>query len=134
MQPYKFDDIIKKKCDEKGLDPVLMKSITNDIFSRTKKEMFEFNDLSIYITGMVAFYYGKKRLENFKLKIEERLAGDTSRTMNFIEERTEEELRVILEKVERLLSRYDEYITEKKTIKGAYKAKKLQQNELDSKV
>jgi hypothetical protein len=102
-----------------------MKSMSDFIFSETKKEMARFTNLRVQLEGLMTFFYGKKRLEEFKI----RMKGP--RLPSFINSKTEEERVEIEQKIDNLLVVYDKFIKERKEVKEAFKQYKNNKNETD---
>ncbi len=144
MQSFKFDEIIERTALKKGLNKQLLKSISDFVWKETKEEMYKFSNLRIYLKGFVAWYYGKKRLLDFREKVEYKVNApnqvvENKKKMHFLESKDLSQLLEIRNKVDHLLQTYDVYIEDKRVTKTAYREEmqrlaEIRLNELNSKI
>lgn len=123
MASFKFDEVIDRACEKKQLDKDMMKSISDFVFSETKKEMGLFSNLRIYLEGLLVFFYGKTRLEAIKGRIK---AGYP---VALLANKSHKEKEGIKANIDNLLEIYPLYIEDKRRTKTAFKESKRLKNE-----
>lgn len=123
MATFKFDEVIDRACERKQLDKEMLKSISDFVFSETKKEMHLFRNLRIYLEGFMIFFYGKARLEAIKGRIK---AGYQ---VALLANKSHKEKEDIKAKIDNLLEVYPIYIEDKRKTKTAFKESKRIKNE-----
>lgn len=126
MQPVKFDEVIERVVEKKGLskeNAEILKSIGLSVFSETKKEMSLFGNLSLHIPGLINIFYGRKRMQDMAGRIDRKLSGEEVR-ISFLENKSEPEIVEIKNKINNLLSIYETYVKERKETKTAFKEAK----------
>ena len=118
-----YKDIANKVASKKEVDAAAIESIASFMFDQVYEEMFKFNDLILNLPGFCSFFYTKKRLEQLKLRLTNKLNGDFTTLnnqkvkMSFLTKLSNDETEALLKKIDVLLERYDEYISEKRTQK-----------------
>lgn len=135
MQSYKFDEVIRNVCQKKGLNPDLMKSFSDHIFSTAKKEMSKFENLRINLRGLVNWYYGKKRLEEFIVKVENKIDCNNQgipqkHKVSFLEKLSDTQIEELHQTILSLQDVYEKYVQEKKEVKTAFKNAKKANTEI----
>jgi hypothetical protein len=123
MASFKFEEVIDRACERKQLDKEMMKSISDFIFSETKKEMHLFRNLRIYLEGLMIFFYGKTRLEAIKDRIK------SGYQVALLANKSSQEKEDVKAKIDNLLEVYPVYIEDKRKTKTAFKESKRINNE-----
>jgi hypothetical protein len=123
MASFKFEEVIDRACERKQLDKEMMKSISDFIFSETKKEMHLFRNLRIYLEGFMIFFYGKTRLEAIKDRIK------SGYQVALLANKSSQEKEDVKAKIDNLLEVYPVYIEDKRKTKTAFKESKRINNE-----
>lgn len=144
MQSYKFTDVIERTAQKKNLNSVLLKSMSDFIWKETKQELHRFSNLRIYLKGLVAWYYGKKRLITFKQKLVDKINAPNQEVADkqkvyFFEKMNLEQLEETNESMKKLLDLYEVYIEDKRTTKKKYREEmeeiaKIKMYEYNSKI
>lgn len=123
MASYKFEEVIDRACERKQLDKEMMKSISDFVFSETKKEMELFRNLRIYLEGLMIFFYGKSRLEKFKERV------NSGYQVALLSNKSSQEKKAIKAGIDNILDIYPVYIEDKRKTKTAFKESKRVKNE-----
>ena len=115
--------VASKIAKKKEVDDQVLESIGDFMFGQVYENMFNFEDLVLSLPGFCSFFYTKKRLEQLRIRLEDKLKGvfetlpNQKIKMSYLSTLPEQETKELLAKVNKLLVRYDEYITEKRTMK-----------------
>lgn len=127
MLPHKVSDIAKKVSEQSEFEEQKIVDVINSTFSLLKNKMKSYSDIRYNIPGLMAFYFGRSKLQKFSAGLENLKNLKLSDKKYFRRNSNHISVESIVKEkalIDNLLERYDVYVQDRKETKAKYKLEK----------